>query len=211
MSLSSRKEQEREIRRQDIMDAAEELFIRNGIENTTMNQIANRAEYTKKTLYTYFPSKDDIYVAIMLRAIDRHHQSYQDAIDQAGTGYEKLYAFADHYCHCHQANPWFFRLRKYWQNSRENNADENPRIREEVRESAERSNRMLNNVFESGKQDGSLAPDLDTEVATSYFVNCLITIYTQISCHPEIPLENFYRQLELLLRSFQPGERLEKE
>ncbi|MFX1452616.1 MAG: TetR/AcrR family transcriptional regulator, partial [Promethearchaeota archaeon] len=53
-----RREREKEQRREDIIDAAEKLFLTQGFENTTMKQIANEAEYSKGTLYNYYKSKD---------------------------------------------------------------------------------------------------------------------------------------------------------
>jgi AcrR family transcriptional regulator len=54
-----------------ILDAAEELFLRRGIEPTTMVDIAARAGITKITLYRYFPNRDAIALEIHQRAIQR--------------------------------------------------------------------------------------------------------------------------------------------
>ena len=47
-----------EAQRVNILDAAETLFLRQGIENTQMVQIAAEAGITKFTLYRYFPNRD---------------------------------------------------------------------------------------------------------------------------------------------------------
>ena len=44
--------------RQQIVDAALDLFLAHGFEQTTMEEIAERAEIGSSTLYRYFPSKD---------------------------------------------------------------------------------------------------------------------------------------------------------
>jgi AcrR family transcriptional regulator len=59
-----RRRREREQRREDIIDASEKLFLSQGFEHTTMKQIANKAQYSKGTIYNYYNSKDELYIAI---------------------------------------------------------------------------------------------------------------------------------------------------
>ncbi|MBR5973221.1 MAG: TetR/AcrR family transcriptional regulator [Paludibacteraceae bacterium] len=47
------------------IDVARKLFAEKGIENTTMHDIALEAHKGRRTLYTYFKSKDDIYYAVI--------------------------------------------------------------------------------------------------------------------------------------------------
>ena len=66
----SRKQRETDLRKKNIIEAAEKLFLANGYEDTTMSQIANEAEFSKGTLYNYFKSKDDLYLAIGTKAYE---------------------------------------------------------------------------------------------------------------------------------------------
>ncbi|MBY8979975.1 MAG: TetR/AcrR family transcriptional regulator [Candidatus Lokiarchaeota archaeon] len=66
----SRKQKETKLRKQNIIEAAEKLFLANGYEDTTMNQIATESEFSKGTLYNYFKSKDDLYLAIGTKAYE---------------------------------------------------------------------------------------------------------------------------------------------
>ena len=50
--------------RQKLVDVARQLFAKNGLENTTMNDIAIQSGKGRRTLYTYFKSKEEIYYAI---------------------------------------------------------------------------------------------------------------------------------------------------
>ncbi|HLO02701.1 MAG TPA: TetR/AcrR family transcriptional regulator [Symbiobacteriaceae bacterium] len=52
-------------RRQELMDAARELFLQQGFEATSMSEIARRAEVAQGTFYLYFPSKQEVLTAIM--------------------------------------------------------------------------------------------------------------------------------------------------
>jgi AcrR family transcriptional regulator len=56
--------------RQRMTDVALELFLRNGFDETTMEQIAERAEVGTTTLYRYFPTKDQLLLDPLVEAID---------------------------------------------------------------------------------------------------------------------------------------------
>lgn len=51
--------------RDKLIDIARQLFAHKGIENTTMNDIAIAAEKGRRTIYTYFKNKRDIYNAVV--------------------------------------------------------------------------------------------------------------------------------------------------
>ena len=57
--------------RQKLVDVARQLFARNGLENTTMNDIAVASGKGRRTLYTYFKSKEDIYYAVIEGELER--------------------------------------------------------------------------------------------------------------------------------------------
>ena len=48
-----------------LVDVARQLFAKMGVENTTMNDIAIASKKGRRTLYTYFKSKEDIYLAVV--------------------------------------------------------------------------------------------------------------------------------------------------
>ena len=57
--------------RQLLVDVARQLFAKNGLENTTMNDIALTSGKGRRTLYTYFKSKEDIYYAVIEAELER--------------------------------------------------------------------------------------------------------------------------------------------
>jgi AcrR family transcriptional regulator len=63
----SRKERERMTRESEILSAAEKLFTVKGFENTTMEEIAKLSEFTKRTVYQYFGSKENLFWPISCR------------------------------------------------------------------------------------------------------------------------------------------------
>lgn len=67
MGVQERKEQEKQLRRKDIVDAAETVFFSKGYEAATMDDVAKKAEFSKRTVYVYFRSKEQLYFEIMVR------------------------------------------------------------------------------------------------------------------------------------------------
>ena len=57
--------------RQKLVDVARQLLAKNGLENTTMNDIAVASGKGRRTLYTYFNSKEDVYYAVIEGELER--------------------------------------------------------------------------------------------------------------------------------------------
>jgi len=60
MGIAERKAREKEELKQQILDAARELFVREGYESVSMRKIADKIEYSPASIYTYFKDKDEI-------------------------------------------------------------------------------------------------------------------------------------------------------
>lgn len=64
MGIKERQERDREAVRRAILDAARDLFVSEGYQNVSIRKIAERIEYSPAAIYSYFPSKDDIFFAL---------------------------------------------------------------------------------------------------------------------------------------------------
>jgi AcrR family transcriptional regulator len=64
MGVKERHERDREQVRASILDAARELFVAEGYRNVSIRKIAEKVEYSPAALYSYFPSKDDVFFAL---------------------------------------------------------------------------------------------------------------------------------------------------
>ena len=76
-----------------LIDVARQLFARMGVDNTTMNDIAQASQKGRRTLYTYFKSKNDIYLAVIESELNRLHQILLDVEAKDLPADEKLIAF----------------------------------------------------------------------------------------------------------------------
>ena len=57
--------------RAKLVDVARQLCEKQGVDNTTMNDIAVASTKGRRTLYTYFKSKEEIYVAVVESELDK--------------------------------------------------------------------------------------------------------------------------------------------
>lgn len=64
MGIKERQERDREAVHRAMLDAARDLFVREGYQNVSIRKIAERIEYSPAAIYGYFPSKDDIFFAL---------------------------------------------------------------------------------------------------------------------------------------------------
>lgn len=92
MGILERKEREKEQRKSDLINAAEDVFFHKGFFHATMDEIAERAEYSKGTLYTYFKSKEDLYFEIFLRGMEILKSEMRKVIRPIVSGLDNLLA-----------------------------------------------------------------------------------------------------------------------
>ena len=73
-----------------LVEVAKQLFATKGIENTTMNDIAESSEKGRRTLYEYFNSKEEIYYAVIESELDKLTEKHIEIVTQKITSQEKL-------------------------------------------------------------------------------------------------------------------------
>src|SRR5262249_13645561 len=60
MGVKERREREKKMLRQEILDAAREPFSKEGYQKVSMRKVAEKIEYSPTTIYLYFESKADL-------------------------------------------------------------------------------------------------------------------------------------------------------
>jgi len=76
-----------------LVDVARQLFARMGVDNTTMNDIAQASRKGRRTLYTYFKSKNEIYLAVVESELDKLYNMLLDVAAKDLPADEKLLTF----------------------------------------------------------------------------------------------------------------------
>ena len=97
MANEARRERERKVREGEIISAAEKVFGQKGFEGASMDEIAVEAQFTKRTLYQYFESKEELFFAAALMGFKQLFGYLEGASNSAQTGFTKLCACSQQY------------------------------------------------------------------------------------------------------------------
>ena len=86
MDITDRKAWEKAQRKNRLVDLAEKVFFDKGFDGTTMPMIADAAGYNKRTIYLYFRDKEELFLAVVLRGLERLSVCLETAIQKAEPG-----------------------------------------------------------------------------------------------------------------------------
>src|SRR5450631_1276832 len=95
--ISVRREEEKERRRAEILDAAETLYAKTGWDAVTVDQVARSARLSRALVYVYFKDKEEILFAIGERAMGLLRDRFIAASASSALGMEKIEAIGRAY------------------------------------------------------------------------------------------------------------------
>ena len=81
--------------RDKFIEVARQLFARKGVENTTMNDIASASEKGRRTIYTYFKSKREIFNAVIASETDQLLAKLREIVAMDVSPKEKFEKYVD--------------------------------------------------------------------------------------------------------------------
>ena len=162
MSKAERKEREREMRRNDIVDAAEKLFFSRGYENVTMDDIAKELEMARAALYLSFKNKEDIYAAIAIRASKIVSRMFREINQKDRTGIEKIRFVASTYYEFFKKYTGYYMA---YYHTGMFDIKGSPEL-EELKEIRINSFQVVVDAVKDGIKDGTIREDIDPEAAT---------------------------------------------
>lgn len=174
MGTSERRNREKEQRKNDILNVAEQMFYENGFAATTMDEIAEKTELAKGTLYLYFPNKEALYNAIVLRGMDLLIELFAQAVEQQQSGLSRIRAIGDAYYEfvvAHQNYAMIMSLSA----SREL-SEASPEIVAARQSKDAELFGIMKQAIETGQRDGSISSDLDAQ-KTAFLVALLTQNY----------------------------------
>ncbi|MCF0244066.1 MAG: TetR/AcrR family transcriptional regulator [Bacteroidaceae bacterium] len=76
--------------RNHIIDIARQLFAKKGLDNTTMNDIAQTSGKGRRTLYTYFKNKEEVYYAVIESELERLSERMDEVAEKMIRPQEKI-------------------------------------------------------------------------------------------------------------------------
>jgi AcrR family transcriptional regulator len=159
MGIPERKERENEHRKEEILKAAQEVFFEKGLQSSTMDEIAEKAELSKGTLYLYFKSKEDLYLAVLIEGMGILYRMFDDAIRQSASPAEAIEQLGLTYHRFYLEQRNYFRMFHFFQS---------PQFHKQVSEEMMAACTLQNQkvwdlamrVIERGRREGVFRTDL---------------------------------------------------
>ena len=170
MKKLSRREKEKQAHKQDIIAAAEKLFYTYGLDGVSMDRIAREAEFTKRTVYQYFSSKEDLYFAVALKGFKTLFGYCREAIAGGKNGFEKIQLAFMAYFGFYKDFPESFRLMNRIGQAKKKRSP----AYQEFLEFDDAMFKELAAVLKQGKRDGSIRSDINPEI-TAYAIAFITT------------------------------------
>jgi AcrR family transcriptional regulator len=124
-----------------ILDSAERLFVGKGYSETSINDIAEDADFSRTSVYQYFSSKEEIYLGILERYTDLLIEGVTKATAAVSATTDKIRAFLEAMRQMKDKNPSFFELYFIQRHQVE------PRLSPQLKTILNAKRRTLENVF----------------------------------------------------------------
>jgi TetR/AcrR family transcriptional regulator len=156
---TSRRQKQKEDRKERILASAREVFFEEGIRRATVDAIAARAQVAKGTVYLYFETKETILAHLLLEGLDTLGHYLVSAFDEAvpRSGEARLQRLAAAYYDFYQQEPDYFRLMMAFDRGQFRESV-SPELYEMILHRSLRGLRWVVNAMQQGMDEGQIIP-----------------------------------------------------
>jgi len=199
MGIQERKEREKGHRREEILDAAQTVFFDKGLHFATMDEIAVRAELSKGTLYLYFKSKEDLYLAVMMRGMEILRAMFTQVAQSGKPVASMLISLGDEYLSYFNNHREYFRMIHFLQT---------PQFHKQVSEDVKKSCGVLNRqvwepvtgILQRGIDEGILRSNLNPSEVGIILWSSATALMLRIDSEYDLWKENIHIDLAQTLK-----------
>jgi len=160
MSIEERQREEKEQRRQSIIDAAEQVLGEKPRGEVTMSDIADTARLSRSLLYVYFEDMEDIFFAVTLRGFRALRSAFEGAVAQHEVGLMKIRAIGEAYIRFAENEKVYFERVAQFESRAPASVSDGSYYTQCLSES-DRVKRTMTEAIQAGIEDGSIREDLD--------------------------------------------------
>ncbi len=173
----SKREENKAKKREIFLTVAEELFAQKGFENTSIEDLVQKANLTKRTLYQYFLSKEDLFYAVALKGAQKLYDASIEAIERGKDTRDKIRLANLAHLEFYQRHIDLFRILNYTPANLEN-SNASPHYQAIKRLDGARMMTVAE-LMTTGVADGSIKPELDMKMAVLFgFFSAFSLLYT---------------------------------
>lgn len=179
--MKTKKEIVRQNNHNAILNAAEYLINKHpqGIKAITMDDIAMAADFTKRTVYKYFSSKEEIHFEIMIRGYRKMVAKLLGSLNDSQTGKTRLKAIADCLYHFSIEEKLYFWLIMTYENQESDFNVKQPLI-QETYQLGEQALGILIDTIKLGQTDNSFKQELDPLETALTLWSCLLGLINTV-------------------------------
>lgn len=199
--IAERRQEERDRRRGEIVDAADALYAEAGWDTITMDQVARRARLSRALVYVYFKDKPDLHLALVERALETLRTRFDAARAGKASGIDEIEAIGRAYvAFSHQMPHYYDACSRYQSHACGDACAESgiPPNEAACMSAGHRVHEALVDSLNRGVADGSIRADLGepyvTALALWAFTHGVIQIASskrgQIE-HEGVPIQKF--------------------
>ena len=150
--------------RKRILDAARDVFFRDGFMRANLDEMAEKAGVAKGTLYRYFESKADLYVAVLTLNHGIFHDQMVEAGKQGDSSLERIRSIARFYFAHWLEHPDYFQI--FWAVDNESVIGDLPKdVIEMIAEFWESNLNVTHSALMDGVESGEFVPCDTWEIA----------------------------------------------
>jgi len=151
------RESKKAAQRQNILDAARQVFFRDGFVHANLDEVAQLAQVAKGTLYRYFENKGELYVAVLVANGEIFEARMREAASSSGDPVEQIRRIGEFYYDHWTRNREYFQI--FWALENEPVIGDLPiTVLQEVTSLWEKCLAILAEVIRGGVERGAFAP-----------------------------------------------------
>jgi len=198
------RQEQKEKRKRNILDVARDAFMSEGIMKTTMDGIAKRAKITRRTLYRYYKTKEELAFEIEIMLFKELYDFQNEIFEQlVGNGLEKIELFLNEMADYVEKNPNVIKFSGEFDYYFKG---EYPylELTERFKNMISSNDYMMEDLIFEGQKDGSIRPDIDPVLTGLTINNVLLSLSQRVLIREKhLDVEQDRASREMIKHQFQ--------
>lgn len=157
--LAERRREEKDRRRDEILEASAAMAAEHGMAAVTMDQVARKARLSRALLYVYFRDKEDLLLGLADRAHDMLHDRFAEICVKRQTGLKMIQGMGRAYVAFAEESPAYFEALSCFAAHEPDRKDKHSNAAR-CMQNGDRIHSLMVQAIETGIDDGSIRPDV---------------------------------------------------
>tara|TARA_Y100000588_G_C13841744_1_gene748112 strand:- start:47 stop:649 length:603 start_codon:yes stop_codon:yes gene_type:complete len=157
----------RDIRKDQIMNAAQSVIIKKGFDQSRMDDIVNKAQLSKGAIYWYYKSKKEVYLSLVDYWFNQYSNGVLKSLEDKHSSSEQLQSLFDYFINQFDQNPGTFKIMvEFWRTS-----GLDPDFNDKLQEIYSHFLEYIINIIKSGVKNGEFKKVDPRITALSILIN----------------------------------------